>query len=177
MLAGHPDYPHHDVYEDDDTIAFLARYPTLPGYCLVAPKRHVESWVHDLDETQFLRLQSVVHQVARAREATVPTERMYALSPGSQQANAHLHWHVAPLPPGVPYDQQQFRALMAENGVLHADDDAQAALARAISNHLSEAHKGNRQGLVDIVSRMAIMSDSRRLRELRSALAPGRFSA
>ena len=47
---------------------------------------------------------------------------------------------MSPLPPGVPYDQQQFRALMAENGVLQADDDAQAALARAISNHLSEAH-------------------------------------
>jgi hypothetical protein len=25
ILAGHPDYSHHDVYEDADTIAFLAR--------------------------------------------------------------------------------------------------------------------------------------------------------
>ena len=29
------------------------------------------------------------------------------------RANAHVHWHVAPLPPGVPYEQQQFRAVMA----------------------------------------------------------------
>jgi hypothetical protein len=28
-LAGHPDYPHHDVYEDENMIAFLARNP--PG--------------------------------------------------------------------------------------------------------------------------------------------------
>jgi diadenosine tetraphosphate (Ap4A) HIT family hydrolase len=136
LLAGHPGYPHHDIYEDNDTIAFLARYPTLLGHCLVAPKKHVESWVSDLDEPQFLALQSVVHRVARAIAATVPTERMYALSLGSQQGNAHLHWHVAPLPPGVPYEQQQFRALMAENGVLQVDDDAQAALARVISSHL-----------------------------------------
>lgn len=34
------------------------------------------------------------------------------------QGNAHVHWHVAPLPPGVPYERQQYHALMAENGVL-----------------------------------------------------------
>jgi histidine triad (HIT) family protein/ATP adenylyltransferase len=61
---------------------------------------------------------SMVHRVARAVEAVVPTERTYLLSLGSQQGNAHLHWHIAPLPPGVPYHEQQFQALMTENGVL-----------------------------------------------------------
>jgi diadenosine tetraphosphate (Ap4A) HIT family hydrolase len=136
ILAGHPGYPHHDVYEDDDTIAFLNHYPTLLGYCLVAPKRHVEDWVHDLDDTEFIRLQRVVRTVARAVAAVVPAERMYCLSLGSQQGNAHLHWHVAPLPPGVPYRQQQYHALMSENGVLNVSDDTQAALARAIRDHL-----------------------------------------
>src|SRR5215469_4680712 len=136
ILDGHPDYRHHDVYEDADTIAFLSRYPTLRGYCLVAPKRHVESWLNDLTEAQFLALQGVVYRVARAVAMTVPTERMYSLSLGSRQGNAHLHWHIAPLPPGVPYHQQQFHALMAENGVLDITDLAQAALARAIRSHL-----------------------------------------
>jgi diadenosine tetraphosphate (Ap4A) HIT family hydrolase len=140
LLAGHPGYPHHDVYEDDDIIAFLARPATLRGYCLVAPKRHIESWVHDLDTPAFLELQAVVHRVARAIATTVPTERMYALSLGSQQGNAHLHWHIAPLPPGVPYEEQQFHALMAENGVLDTDDTAQAALARAIRRNLEDSN-------------------------------------
>ena len=113
-MAGNPDYPHHGVYEDAATIGFLTRYPTLLGHCLVAPKRHVEDWVHDLDETEYLALQQVVHRVALAVSAVVPTERMYSLSLRSQQGNAHLHWHIAPLPPGVPYDQQQHYALMAE---------------------------------------------------------------
>jgi hypothetical protein len=30
--------------------------------------------------------------------AVVPTERMYCLSLGSQECNAHVHWHIAPLP-------------------------------------------------------------------------------
>ncbi len=136
ILAGHPDYHHHDLYQDADTIAFLGRYPTLLGHCLVAPKRHVESWVHELREEEFLALQLVVHRVARAVAAVVPTERMYSLSLGSQQGNAHLHWHIAPLPPGVPHHQQQFHALMTENGVLDVDDKAQAKLAQAIRSQL-----------------------------------------
>ena len=136
ILAGHPDYRHHDLYEDADTIAFLVRYPTLFGHCLVAPKRHVESWVTDIAEEQFLDFQRIVHRVARAVAASVPTERMYCLSLGSQQGNAHLHWHIAPLPPGVPYRHQQFHALMAENGVLDVDESVQAQLAQTIRSHL-----------------------------------------
>jgi histidine triad (HIT) family protein/ATP adenylyltransferase len=47
-----------------------------------------------------------------------------------------VHWHVAPLPPGVPYEQQQYHALMSENGVLSVDDESQAALAQTIRSHL-----------------------------------------
>jgi diadenosine tetraphosphate (Ap4A) HIT family hydrolase len=85
---------------------------------------------------EFLRFQSVDHAVARAIAATVPTERMYSMSLGSQQGNAHLHWHLAPLPPGIPYDRQQFHAVMAENGILAVDADRQAALAGEISSRI-----------------------------------------
>jgi diadenosine tetraphosphate (Ap4A) HIT family hydrolase len=127
---------HQIIYEDAGTIVFLNRYPTLLGYCLVAPTRHVEDWVRELDDAEFLALQQVVRRVARAVAAVVPTERMYCLSLGSQQGNAHLHWHIAPLPPGVPYDRQQYYALMMENGVLDVDDSTQASLAQAIRSHL-----------------------------------------
>ncbi len=136
IVAGDHAYHHHIVYQDADTIAFLNRYPTLLGYCLVAPRQHVENWAHELTEAQFLELQRVTYRVARAVAAAVPTERMYSLSLGSRQANAHVHWHVAPLPPGIPYDQQEFGALLKENGVLDVTDDAQAELANAIRSHL-----------------------------------------
>ncbi len=65
--------------------------------------------------------------------ATVPTERIYILSLGSQQGNAHVHWHVAALPPGVPYEEQQFRALMTETkGVLAMTSDEQTAFAERL---------------------------------------------
>ncbi|BCK53984.1 MULTISPECIES: HIT family protein [Nocardia] len=106
------------VAEDDENIAFLSRYPTLPGYVLVSPKHHHEHVVDDLDEDEYLRLMRMVRRVGRALQTVVPTERLYIASLGSQQGNAHLHWHVAALPPGVPYREQQFHALMAENGIL-----------------------------------------------------------
>ena len=119
LVAGESGYEHERVvFDDGDHIAFLSRYPTVYGYALVSPRRHVEHVVRDLTSDEYLRLQAVVYRVARAVEAVVEPERTYVLSLGSQQGNAHLHWHIAPLPPGTPYEQQQLHALMTENGVI-----------------------------------------------------------
>ena len=128
LVAGVPGAEHEVVLDDGEHVAFLDRYPTLYGYTLVAPRAHVELIHRDLDLPAYLRLQQVVHRVARALAAVVPCERMYVLSLGSQQGNSHVHWHVAPLPPGTPYRQQQYHALMAENGVIPWDRDRAAAL-------------------------------------------------
>jgi hypothetical protein len=41
-----------------------------------------------------------------------------------------------PLPPGVPYAEQQYVALMHENGYVDLDADEEATLARAIEREL-----------------------------------------
>jgi diadenosine tetraphosphate (Ap4A) HIT family hydrolase len=115
-IAGLEGYEHEMILDEPEHVAFLSRYPTVVGYALVCPRRHVEHVVGDLTEAEYLRLQAVVYRVARAVEAVVTPERMYLLSLGSQQGNAHIHWHIAPLPPGTPYEHQQFHALMAEHG-------------------------------------------------------------
>jgi diadenosine tetraphosphate (Ap4A) HIT family hydrolase len=130
------DEAHAVVFDDGEHVAFLSRYPTVYGYVLVSPRRHVEHVVRDLDEKEYLRLQAVVYRVARAVEAVVPSERTYVLSLGSQQGNAHVHWHVAPLPPGTPYERQQFSALMAEHGVLALSTEQSEQLAARIRSAL-----------------------------------------
>ncbi|MGW4461253.1 HIT family protein [Micromonospora sp. NPDC004704] len=127
-LSGDPEYRHELVYDDGEHVAFVSRYPTLYGHVLVVPRQHVEHAVRDLNVEAYLRLQEVVYRVARAVEAVVPSERTYLLSLGSQQGNSHLHWHIAPLPPGTPYAEQQFQALLAENGVIEWSDDRAAEL-------------------------------------------------
>ncbi|MEO3863451.1 HIT family protein [Acrocarpospora sp. B8E8] len=119
VVEGKPGYDLEQiVYEDEQHIAFLDRYPTMPGKVLVAPKTHVEHVVRDLDEDAYLRLMRIVRRIALAVEQVVPSERTYLLSLGSQQGNSHLHWHIAALPPETPYEQQQYHALMTENGVI-----------------------------------------------------------
>lgn len=98
-------------FEDELAIAFLSKYPTLYGYALVAPREHLEHVTADFTEAQYLALQRVVWRVGRALARVVPTERLYVLSLGSQQANRHVHWHVVPLPPGLPLPEQQYAAL------------------------------------------------------------------
>ena len=117
MLRGNPDFHHFIVYEDEETVAFLQRFQTLYGYVLVAPKQHREQVTGDFSREEYLALQAVIHRVGEAVRQTVPTERLYVLSLGSQDANSHVHWHVAPLPPDVPLKSQQFAALDTDVGV------------------------------------------------------------
>jgi len=128
LLAGNPDYPHHVVYRDRTAVTFLSRFPWWPGHLLVAPATHVEDVVA-VDVAQYLAVQRVVHIAGRALVAEVDTERLYVLSLGSRQGNRHVHWHLVPLPPGVPYEQQQVAALAPERGYLDIPDRAQADLA------------------------------------------------
>ena len=132
LVQGNPAFRHHVIWEDDETIIFLNKYPTLRGYALVCPKAHREDLAEDLSHDEYLRLQGHVHRLSRALKRVFDAERIYVLSLGSRQANRHLHFHVAPLPRGVPLAEQQYHALMAENGVLQIPDDEMASMARAI---------------------------------------------
>jgi diadenosine tetraphosphate (Ap4A) HIT family hydrolase len=138
MLAGNPEFHHHVVYEDETAVAFLNRYPTLYGYVLVAPREHREQVTGDFGRDEYLALQALVHRVGEALRRVVPTERLYVLSLGSQDGNRHVHWHVVPLPPGVPFDEQQLAALDS-NRVLDLDDDEMAELAGSIRQAIDEA--------------------------------------
>ena len=131
-VRGNPAFAHHIIAQDDETIIFLNKYPTLRGYALVCPKAHVEDLADGLSPDAYLRLQAQVHRLARALKRVFEAERIYVLSLGSRQGNSHLHFHVAPLPKGVPVAQQQYHALMAEHGTLRIADDEMAAMAQQI---------------------------------------------
>jgi diadenosine tetraphosphate (Ap4A) HIT family hydrolase len=125
---------HLVVFRDELCIAFLTKFPTLLGYTLLAPIGHRTDVVGSFTEAEYVELQRRVHRLGRAVSASVPTERLYVLSLGSHQGNAHVHWHLAPLPPGVPYGKQQYAALMHEaDGHLDVPQADLAALAGRIA--------------------------------------------
>jgi diadenosine tetraphosphate (Ap4A) HIT family hydrolase len=132
MLAGTPGYEHDVIHRDDVGVAFLPLYPVARGHVLVAPIEHREHVIAGLDADDYLALQALVHRAGRAVTQVLAPERLYVLSLGSQQANRHVHWHLVPLPPGVPYESQQLAWLDESRGRLVLDDDDRAALLAAL---------------------------------------------
>ena len=136
IVAKDPEDDHHIVYEDENVIVFLNKYPSLYGYVLVSPKEHVENVTGDIALDDYLYLQKIIYMVSEAIKQIILTERIYILSVGSKQGNSHVHWHVAPLPPNVPYEKQQFEALNAENGILDLSNEQISVMTEEIRNAL-----------------------------------------
>jgi diadenosine tetraphosphate (Ap4A) HIT family hydrolase len=130
--------PHHMIYADQSVIVFLNKYSALYGYTLGAPRDHREQATGDLTVDEYLALQRVIYHVAEALRHVVPTERIYILTLGSQPGNRHGHWHLAPFPPGVPYEQQQTAALDLSKGILALSDEEMASLAQALRQELRQ---------------------------------------
>lgn len=99
------------AYRDEHCVVFFPPYPRLYGYCLLAPRRHATNVVSDFTENDYLALQLRVHRLGRVLAEITPTERLYVFSFGSMQGVAHVHWHLAPLPPGIPFREQQLAAV------------------------------------------------------------------
>jgi diadenosine tetraphosphate (Ap4A) HIT family hydrolase len=136
IVAGRAAQQHHLVYEDAVAIAFLNRFPTVEGYTLVAPREHREQVTADFERDEYLALQAALHRVGEAVRRAFGAERLYLLSLGSQQANRHVHWHVVPCPPGLPFDRQQLALLDWSDGVLDLTEEDMAAIAGRIRAEL-----------------------------------------
>ena len=136
MVAGDVTFPGNVVYEDDGALVFLDGYPRAYGYTLVAPREHREQVTGDFSLDEYLRLQGLVYRVSEAVREEVGAERMYLYTFGSNEGNSHVHWHVVPLPPGVPYEEQQGAWAGWDEGVLEIPAEEMAALAGRIGRRL-----------------------------------------
>jgi len=143
ITKGNPQFKHHIIHQDNSHLVFLNKYPPLYGYVLVAPIAHKINVTSDFQLDEYLQIQKLIYRVSEAVRRTVLTERMYILSLGSHQGNSHVHWHIAPLPPDVPYAQQQFESLMSENGILDIPDAEMAKLAAKIGKELNNEAERN----------------------------------
>lgn len=128
---------HHVLWRDRESIVFLNRFPTVFGYLLVAPTNHREQVAGDFTLHEYLALQRVVHAVAEAVRLVLRPERVYLLSLGSQQANAHVHWHIVPCPPGLDLSEQQLSLVSAEQrGILTLTDEDSQGLVMHLRSKL-----------------------------------------
>jgi len=128
---------HYIIFENEKVIVFLSAFPTHLGQTLVCPKQHVEQVAKELNQEEYLNLQKIIFKVSKAIQAVLKPERLYIASFGSQQMNKHVHFHIVPLPKGIPIDKQQMAAMMFEEvGLLELTNDEWQSLANKIRSQL-----------------------------------------
>lgn len=85
---------------------------------------------------EYVGLQRLVYLVTEAVREEVGAERMFIFTFGSNEGNSHVHWHVVPLPPGVPYEEQQGAWASWSKGVLDIPKQEMASLAARIGRRI-----------------------------------------
>lgn len=134
IVAKNPQYSTHIVFEDDKLIAFLDKYPRMYGWILIASKEHREQAISDFVMKDFIYIQTMIYRIAKAVQEELGAERIYILSLGSNQGNSHAHWHIVPLPPSVPYQEQQIGIFKI--GILKILEEEQSSFATLIRSKI-----------------------------------------
>lgn len=96
ILGG--EIPCHELYEDDDVLAFLDISPLSPGHCLVIPKERA-AFLHQLSPESAAAIGRVLPRLARAvMAATGATDYNILQNNGvsAHQAVSHVHFHIIP---------------------------------------------------------------------------------
>lgn len=88
----------HFIYEDENHVAFLDKYPIDKGHALVVPKKHYEKII-DMPESNVGNLFSAIPKIARAiLSATQADAFSLAQNNGraAKQIIPHVHVHIIP---------------------------------------------------------------------------------
>ena len=88
----------HIIYEDDEYIAFLDKYPISVGHTLVLPKKHFGR-VNDLSQKQFCALYGRVYALNRHITSKLgATASHISINDGAaaNQLIPHVHVHIIP---------------------------------------------------------------------------------
>ena len=90
--------PSFQVFQDDQSLAFMDINPANPGHVLVIPKIHAET-LFGLDEAWLTATTLAAQKVAKAVQKAFNPFGMnivQANGPGAAQSVPHFHWHVLP---------------------------------------------------------------------------------
>jgi histidine triad (HIT) family protein len=82
--------PHYFVYEDDNYLAFLDKYPLNPGHTQLIPKKHYR-WIWDMEKADVGFIFMKARRIARALEKAFSTDWVIADTGGIGVPHAHIH--------------------------------------------------------------------------------------
>lgn len=88
----------HFIYEDDNHVAFLDKYPIDKGHVLVVPKHHYEK-ITDMPENKVGELFSKIPKIAKAIMASTGAVAFSLAQNNGRAAKQiipHVHVHIIP---------------------------------------------------------------------------------
>ena len=94
----HNEIPSYKLYEDDDFLVILDKYPAHPGHCLILPKIPARD-VFELDDRMAAGLYPLAKRVAIAVQAATGCEGINILQnngPAAGQMIFYFHLHIIP---------------------------------------------------------------------------------
>ena len=88
----------HIVYEDEDHIAFLDKYPIDDGHTLVIPKKHYER-ITDMDSSDVGKIFSLIPKIAKSVLSGACADAFSLAQNNGKAAKQiipHVHIHIIP---------------------------------------------------------------------------------
>ena len=89
------------VYEDDEVVALMDKFPAMEGQVLVIPKKEIDS-VFDIPDELYTKLWLTAKKVARAMDTALSPRRVCVVVEGFEVPHAHVRLY--PVPEGAPLD-------------------------------------------------------------------------
>lgn len=90
--------PNHTVYEDEHVLAFLDIFPHAKGHTVVAPKKHIETFL-ELTEVETQNFASGVQKTMKRIDEVLNPDGFnvgWNERPAGGQVVPHLHVHIFP---------------------------------------------------------------------------------
>ena len=113
------------VFEDDLFVAYGFPEPNpLPGYVIVASRRHVRG-LYDLDAEEAAALAPLVIRIQRAQKSALGADHAYLFVIGDRIP--HFHAHVVPRFPDTPPRLRGGRVLQATEADARPVEEVEAA--------------------------------------------------
>lgn len=82
--------PAQNIYEDNDTLAFLSIQPIRPGHTLIIPKVH-DPDIFSLPEDKYLAIMKTAYKLTPVLKEVYKPRRVGSLVAGWDVPHAHLH--------------------------------------------------------------------------------------
>lgn len=128
--------PSHKIFEDDETLAILDKYPLAIGHTLVIPKEHiarVEGLNSEVSKLLFSTVQRLLGPILRSVGAPAST---IGINDGHEagQVVPHVHIHIIPRFGGD--EGGTIHSIMTRRP--HLDDTGIAKVAEKILNEVSK---------------------------------------